>query len=58
MDQVPSIRHLSESTEPTLRSIESKWHKIFVGWQAVLGQLKVKQAEEKSKSFFASWFKK
>ena len=50
----PSIRYLSDSTEGNLRGLENHWHKVYVGFQAILGQLKVKQREAESRSFFAS----
>jgi len=55
---VPSIRHLSESGEGVLRSLEIQWHKIYLAWQSVLGQLKVKQRDMESKSFFSSLFQR
>jgi hypothetical protein len=58
MELVPSIRNLSECPEGVIRSIETRWHKVFVGWQSVLGQLKVKQAELESTSFFSSLMEK
>jgi hypothetical protein len=53
---IPSIRFLSELNEGSLRAVEAQWHKIFIGWQSMLGQLKVKQREERSKGFFSSLF--
>ncbi|HWD18182.1 MAG TPA: hypothetical protein VHB20_02800 [Verrucomicrobiae bacterium] len=50
----PSIRYLSESNEGNLRGLENHWHKVYVGFQAILGQLKVKQRQLESQSFFAS----
>lgn len=41
----PSIRFISELPEGSVRGLESQWHKAFIGWQALLGQLKVKQRE-------------
>jgi hypothetical protein len=41
----PSIRYLSELNDGAVRGIENQWHKIYIGWQANLGQLKVKQGE-------------
>lgn len=41
----PSIRYLSELQENSLRGIENQWHKVFIGFQSILGQLKVKQRE-------------
>ena len=42
----------SEMSEGSLRGIESQWHKIYIGWHSILGQLKVKQRAEEAKSFF------
>ena len=39
----PSLRYLSESNEGNLRGLENHWHKVYVGFQAILGQLKVQQ---------------
>jgi hypothetical protein len=50
----PSIRYLSESNEGNLRGLENHWHKVYVGFQAILGQLKVKQRNLESRSFLAS----
>lgn len=46
----PSIRYLSELNDGALRAIENQWHKIYIAWQSLLGQLKVKQQEIRSKS--------
>ena len=54
----PSLRFLSEMSEGALRSLESQWHKIYIGWYAILGQLKVRQNEDESKSGLASMFSK
>ena len=53
-----SLRYLSESNEGVLRGVENQWHKVYVTFQAMLGQLKVKQREHESKGFFSSIFKK
>lgn len=50
----PSLRYLSEMNEGALRNVESQWHKIYIGWHSILGQLKVRQAQEDSKGAFAS----
>src|SRR6266853_2243515 len=52
----PSLRYLSEMGEGVLRNLENQWHKIYIGWHAILGQLKVRQRAEESKSAFASLF--
>ena len=48
----PSLRYLSEMGEGALRGLESQWHKIYIGWHAILGQLKVKQRTEENTSFW------
>ena len=52
----PSLRLLSEMNESNLRSIENQWHKLYIGWQSILGQLKVRQKQVESKSLMGSWF--
>jgi hypothetical protein len=54
----PSLRYLSELQEGAARSLENQWHKIYIGWHAILGQLKVRRREEESKSGFAGMFGK
>jgi hypothetical protein len=56
--QAPSLRYLSEMNEGAIRGMENQWHKIFIGWQALVGQLKVAQREEGNKGFFANLFGK
>ena len=51
----PSLRYLSELNEGALRNLENTWHKIYIGWHSVLGQLKVKQRAESPKG---GWFRK
>ncbi len=48
----PSLRYLSEMSEGALRGLETQWHKIYIGWHAILGQLKVKQMAEENKNFW------
>ena len=54
----PSLRYLSENNEGALRGLENQWHKIYVGLQAVLGQVKVKQREIESQTFLGTMFGK
>ena len=54
----PSLRYLSEMNEGALRNLESQWHRIYIGWHAILGQLKVRQREQRSQSRLASMFGK
>lgn len=51
----PTLRALSELNEGAFRALESQWHKIYIGWHAILGQIKVKQRAEGAKPF---WSKK
>lgn len=55
---VPSMRYLAEMNEGGLHNLESQWHKIYIGWYAILGQLKVKQHQEEPKSGLAGMFAK
>lgn len=52
----PSIRYLSELTDGALRGVENQWHKIYIAFQALLGQLKVKQREIEGESKLSSIF--
>jgi len=54
----PSLRYLSEMNEGALRNVENQWHKIYIGWHSILGQLKVRQRTEAPKSGFGSMFAK
>ena len=46
----PSLRYLSEMSEGALRGLENQWHKIYIGWHSILGQLKVKQTTVEPKT--------
>ena len=54
----PSLRYLSEMSEGALRSLESQWHRIYIGWHSILGQIKVKQTTEENKTFWGKAAKK
>lgn len=54
----PSLRFLGESQEGVLRNIESQWHRVYIGWHAILGQLKVQQQADDAKSPLAAMFAK
>lgn len=58
MTSVPSMRFLSESNESAIRNIENQWHRLFITWQSILGQLKVRQQQLDQRSFFAGLFGK
>jgi hypothetical protein len=50
----PSLRFLGDMSEGALRSLETQWHKIYIGWHAILGQLKVKQRTIEPKNFWGA----
>jgi hypothetical protein len=52
----PSLRFLSEMNDAAQRNLENQWHKIYIGWHAILGQLKVKQQADEDKSAFSGLF--
>ena len=54
----PSLRYLSELNEGVLRNLESQWHKIYIGWHAILGQLKVRMNDDDTKSGLSAMFSK
>jgi len=54
----PSIRFLSEMNDNALKNVENQWHKLLIGWQSILGQLKVRQQQIDGKSLVKSWFGK
>ncbi len=51
-----SLRSLSESNPGSLRGLETQWHRIYLGWHSILGQLKVRQRDQRSKSSIGSIF--
>jgi hypothetical protein len=52
----PSLRFMSEMNEGALRNLENAWHKIYIGWHSILGQLKVRVNTDADKSAFAGLF--
>ena len=54
----PSLRWLSEQNEGFQRNLESQWHKVYIGWQSTLGQLKAQQQHTESKPFWSTLFSK
>ena len=54
----PSIRYMSELNDGAIRGLENQWHKIYIAWQSLLGQLKVQQRQTATKSFWGSLFGK
>jgi len=53
LGMAPSLRYLGEMNEGALRNVENQWHKIYIGWHAILGQLKVRQRQDDRKSFLS-----
>jgi hypothetical protein len=58
LNACPSVRFLGELNDGALKNLENQWHKLFIGLQSILGQLKVKQQEMGSKSGMGGWFKR
>ena len=58
ISSAPSMRYLGESNEGNLRALENQWHKVYVGFQAILGQLKVQQLTFEGKSMLSIFSKK
>ena len=54
----PSLRYLAEMNEANLRTMETQWHKIYIGWHAILGQLKVREREDENPSGISAMFAK
>lgn len=52
ISSAPSIRYLSEMADGVIRAMENQWHKIFIGWVSILGQLKVQQRQGDPRSKF------
>jgi hypothetical protein len=52
----PSLRYLSELSEGALRNVENQWHKVYIGWHSILGQLKVRQRDEEPEPAFGGLF--
>ena len=50
----PSLRYLSEMSDGAQRNVENQWHKIYIGWHSILGQLKVQSTKEETKPGFAA----
>lgn len=58
ISSAPSIRYLSEMADGVVRGLENQWHKIFIGWVSILGQMKAQHRQEPSSSGFLSFGKK
>jgi hypothetical protein len=58
ISSAPSLRYLGDSNEGNLRALENHWHKVYVGFLAILGQLKVQQRQLENKSLLSIFNKK
>jgi hypothetical protein len=54
----PSLRYLSEMNEGVLRNLENQWHRIYISFHALLGQLKVRQRQDEPRSAFGLFAKR
>jgi hypothetical protein len=45
MNNIPSLRYISQLNDGALGYVEHQWHLIYLRWHATLGQLKVKYKE-------------
>jgi hypothetical protein len=54
----PSLRYLSEMSEGALRNLENQWHRIYIGWHSIMGQLKVRQRQEEAQGGFTIFGRK
>jgi hypothetical protein len=43
LTESPSLKYLTEMDSDAVRMAEARWHKIYIGLQSILGQLKVAQ---------------
>ena len=43
LTESPSPKYLTEMDSDSVRMAEARWHKIYIGLQSILGQLKVQQ---------------
>jgi hypothetical protein len=54
--EAPSLKYLIEMDTDSVRLAEARWHKIYIGLQSILGQLKVQQQEKpKTDANAAAW---
>jgi hypothetical protein len=49
MNNIPSLRYLSQLNDGALRKLEHQWHLIYIAWHASLGQLKIKHRTNESR---------
>jgi hypothetical protein len=58
MNNVPSLRFISEVTDGTRRNLENHWHMIYIGWHATMGQIKVRHRQLEPHSHWTDIFRK
>ena len=58
MNNVPSLRFISEVSDGTRRNLENQWHMIYIGWHATLGQIKVRHRQPEPGSHWTDIFRK
>lgn len=58
LGEIPSMRYLSDMGEDTLRAAENRWHRIYIGWQSLLGQLKVTQQATPERGGVSAWLRR
>jgi hypothetical protein len=52
----PSLKYLIEMDSDAVRMAEARWHKIYIGLQSILGQLKVQhEAGPKTEAATGAW---
>ena len=55
LTEAPSLKYLTEMDTDAVRMAEARWHKIYIGLQSILGQLKVQQQPRRAKPDAAGW---
>lgn len=50
LTESPSLKYLTEMDTDAVRMAEARWHKIYIGLQSILGQLKVASQKKPSAS--------
>ena len=56
LTESPSLKYLTEMVTDAVRMAVARWHKIYIGLQSILGQLKVRQqAKPKSAEPTTGW---
>jgi hypothetical protein len=58
MNDVPSLRYISEVNDGTRRNLENRWHTIHIGWHSTLGQIKARRRQVERNSHWTGFFRK